>query len=36
MSDQSELMLEVLHADNYGNVAGVSDSAAVLGMKWSF
>lgn len=36
MSDTSELMFQVIHADNYGNVAGVSDSAAMLGMKWSF
>lgn len=34
--DNSELMFQVLHADNYGNVAGVTDTAAVLGMKWSF
>lgn len=36
VSDSSELMFEVLHAENYGNIAGVTDSAAVLGMKWSF
>jgi subtilase-type serine protease len=36
MSDTSELMFEVVHAENYGNIAGLSDSAAVLGMKWSF
>lgn len=36
MSDHSEMMFEVVHAENYGNRAGVSDSAAVIGMKWSF
>jgi subtilase-type serine protease len=36
MSESSELMFEVLHAENYGNIAGLTDSAAVLGMKWSF
>lgn len=36
MSDRSELLFEVVHAQNYGNVAGMTDSAAVLGMKWSF
>jgi subtilase-type serine protease len=36
MGDNSELMFEVLHADNYGNRAGVSDSVAVIGMKWAF
>lgn len=36
MSDRSELTFEVLRANNYGNVAGVTDTAAVLGMKWSF
>lgn len=34
--DNSELMFQVIHADNYGNIAGNSDSAAMLGMKWSF
>ncbi len=33
---QSEFLMEVLHAENYGNIAGASDSAAVIGMKWSF
>lgn len=36
MSAQSEFLLEVVHATNYGNLAGSSDSAAVIGMKWSF
>ncbi|MGL4237126.1 S8 family peptidase [Tabrizicola sp.] len=36
MGDNSEMMFEVVHADNYGNRAGMSDSAAVIGMKWSF
>jgi subtilase-type serine protease len=36
MSDHSEFLLEVLHAENYGNQAGLSDQAAVIGMKWSF
>jgi subtilase-type serine protease len=36
MSDNSELMFEILHAENYGNISGLTDSAAVLGMKWSF
>jgi subtilase-type serine protease len=35
-SESSELLFEVVRAQNYGNVAGVTDSAAVLGMKWSF
>lgn len=36
MSDSSELMFEVIRAENYGNIAGLTDSAAVLGLKWSF
>lgn len=36
MSDTSELMFEVVRAQNYGNIAGMTDSAAVLGLKWSF
>lgn len=36
MSDNSEFMMELVHADNYGNIAGASDSAAVFGVKWSF
>jgi hypothetical protein len=36
MSDRSEMLFEVVHAENYGNRAGLSDSAAVIGMKWSF
>lgn len=36
MSESSELLFEVVRAENYGNIAGVTDSAAVLGMKWSF
>lgn len=33
---QSEFLMELVHATNYGNIAGASDSAAVIGMKWSF
>jgi len=36
MSESSELLFEVVHAENYGNIAGMTDSAAVLGLKWSF
>lgn len=36
MSEQSEFLMEVVHAENYGNVMGATDSAAVIGMKWSF
>jgi hypothetical protein len=36
MGEAAELMLELVHAENHGNRAGVSDSAAVIGMKWSF
>jgi hypothetical protein len=36
MGEQSEFLMEVIHATNYGNVTGASDSAAVIGMKWSF
>lgn len=36
MSEQSEFLLELVRAENYGNVAGATDSAAVFGMKWSF
>ncbi len=36
MSDTSEVRMELVRAENYGNVAGASDSAAVFGMKWSF
>lgn len=36
MSDSSEFMMEIVHAENYGNIAGATDSAAVFGMKWSF
>jgi hypothetical protein len=36
MSSRSEFLMEMVHATNYGNIAGASDSAAVLGMKWSF
>lgn len=33
---QSEFLMELVHATNHGNIAGASDSAAVIGMKWSF
>ncbi|MES2551156.1 MAG: hypothetical protein V4630_15905, partial [Pseudomonadota bacterium] len=36
MSDASEFMMELVRAENYGNIAGASDSAAVFGVKWSF
>ncbi len=36
MSESSELMFEMVRAQNYGNIAGITDSAAVLGIKWSF
>jgi hypothetical protein len=36
MSDSSEFLMEVVRAENYGNISGLSDSAAVIGMKWSF
>jgi subtilase-type serine protease len=36
MSDSSEFLMEVVRAQNYGNQAGATDSAAVIGMKWSF
>lgn len=36
MSDRSEFLLELVHAENYGNQAGFTDQAALIGMKWSF
>ena len=36
MGDASEFLLELVHAENYGNRAGVTDQAAVIGMKWKF
>lgn len=36
MSDNSEFLMEVVRAENYGNISGLTDSAAVIGMKWSF
>jgi subtilase-type serine protease len=36
MGKQSEMMFEIVHAENYGNQAGLTDQAAVIGMKWSF
>jgi subtilase-type serine protease len=33
---RSELMVGLVHAENYGNRAGISDQAAVVGMSWSF
>ncbi|MDM7930719.1 S8 family peptidase [Tabrizicola sp.] len=36
MGERSEMLFEVVHAENYGNRAGVSDSAAMIGIKWSF
>ena len=36
MGKQSEMIFEIVHAENYGNRAGLTDQAAVIGMKWSF
>jgi len=36
MSDHSEFLLEVVHAENYGNIAGNTDQALVIGMNWTF
>lgn len=36
MSDSSEMLFEIVHAENYGNRSGVTDNAAVIGMKWAF
>jgi subtilase-type serine protease len=36
MSDSSEMLFEIVHANNYGNRSGVTDSAAIIGMKWAF
>lgn len=36
MGAASEFLLELIHAENYGNRAGVTDQAAVVGMKWRF
>ncbi len=36
MGENSELLVELVHAQNYGNRAGMTDNAAVLGMRWSF
>jgi hypothetical protein len=32
----AEMLFELVHAENHGNRAGFSDSAAVIGVKWSF
>jgi subtilase-type serine protease len=36
MGKASEMLFEIVHAENYGNQAGLTDQAAVIGMKWSF
>jgi|GEM_PF-517950 len=36
LGDDKELMLKALHAENYGNIAGVTDNAVVAAFKWSF
>lgn len=36
MGAASEFLLELVHAENFGNRAGVTDQAAVIGMKWKF
>ncbi len=36
MGAASEFLLELVHAENFGNRAGVIDQAAVIGMKWKF
>ena len=32
----AELLFEAVHAENHGNRAGLSDSAAVIGLTWRF
>ena len=36
MGAASEFLLELVHAENFGNRAGVIDQAAVIGTKWKF
>ena len=36
MGENSELLVELVHARNCGNRAGMTDNAAVPGMRWSF
>lgn len=36
MGKGSEMLFEIVHAENYGNQSGLTDQAAVIGMKWSF
>ncbi len=36
MGRQSEMLFELTHADNFGNQPGLTDTAGVLAMKWSF
>ena len=36
LSDNSEMMLQLVHADNFGNRSGVEDMAGLLAMKFRF
>lgn len=36
MGDRSEILFELVHAENHGNRAGISDRAVVVGMSWRF
>ena len=36
MSDHSEFMIEAVHAENCGNVAGNTDQAIIVGMTLTF
>ncbi|WP_343115529.1 S8 family peptidase [Ostreiculturibacter nitratireducens] len=36
LGKRQELLLEVLHAENFGNQQGVTDTAAVVGLKFTF
>jgi hypothetical protein len=36
LSDQTELLAQLVHARNFGNQAGAEDTAAVLALSFSF
>ncbi len=36
LSDHAELMAKLVHSENYGNRAGLSDTGAVLGLNFAF
>jgi len=36
VGDEAELLMQVVHADNFGNRSGVEDMAGLLAMKFSF